>query len=424
MHKAIRIGDSIFKTLLVLSVLIGIAFFFNKSFAQGISGGVGSDAGDADTLIRKETEPRDPNACLTCSMVIVYANLSNEYVRKLSDAILPGMQLMFGSLVGLWVVLNGYKLLAGILQPQQLYVEFIYVAVGFILLNHVGADFINDVYHASLSVMSGASSIAFAPAGTPSINPTGLGASIDVAQYKNLVNLIFTTEKSILKVIDLASSLISKGKWFDGSLFISIFYAIILALPYFLVMVVFFAQVTIAIFRLMMLAAFSPFLMMAYAFGWGRGMGQAAIRTLISSIAVMFAVTAAIAMVVYAVSNTDINGLGTELSFTNTRLLVLIILGWLSTAFMTEATAIANSITGSALSNTGVGTITAGALATGAGVLSQRHKINPLAWGRGYANMGASVGQGIGGLSSLKGDISRPANLYDKFKSVSRGGSS
>ena len=412
MYKAIRISDTVFKTLVVLAVIAGIVLFLDKAFAQS-----SDDVESLDPTHLTTPTPRDPNFCFTCSMVITYANLANEYVQKLSDAILPGMRIMFASLVGLWIVLQGYKILFGMSQPQQLYTEFIYVAIGFIFLNHVGADLVNDVYQASLAVMSGASSIAFIPAGTPETSPTGIISTIDVEEYKNLISLIFTTEKAVFKVIDLASSLITNAGTWDTP--IAIFYAIILALPYFFVMVVFFAQVTIAIFRLMMLSAFSPFLMMCYAFGWGRGMAQSAIKTLISSIAVMFAVTASIAMVVYAVNKMNVSGLNTTLSMTNPGLVILILLGYLSAALMTEAVGIANSITGSALSNTAVGTFTAGATATGAGILAQRHRVNPLAWGRGYTGMKGSVGSGAEGLGQMGRDA---GTLYDKVKSVSRGG--
>lgn len=56
---------------------------------------------------------------------------------------------------------------------------------------------------------------------------------------------------------------------------------------------------------------------------------------------------------------------GEILAFDNPTLLVAIALGWLGTAFMAEATGMANSIAGSQLTNTAAGVITAGATATG-----------------------------------------------------------
>jgi type IV secretion system protein TrbL len=366
----------------------------------------------------QEIPDRDPNVCTTCSVIITYANLADSYVLELSKALTPGMQIMFAALVGLWATIQGYKLFGGVTDPRQLYLEFMYVAIASMLLFQVGDGFVNDIYHASLSVMSGASSIAFVLA--EDVDIKGVTENVGFAEYENLVRLVFTVEHSVLKVFDLASNMILHANDIGDKIVTSI-YALILVVPYFLVALVFLSQVVISVFRLMMLAAFSPFLMMAYAFGWGRSMAQSAIRTLISSIAVMFAVTASVAMVVYAVTNIDLKNISDGLnsgklgviSISNPDLVVLILLGWMSSAFMAEATSIANSITGSALSNTGAGIITAGVTGSAAFALSQGKKNlrHPASW----------AGSFMGAMGQFSEGSGQTGSLYQKVKDVSRG---
>ena len=370
------------------------------------------------TLQAKIDELED-TGCLSCALVIRYTSLTDQYVEKLSDKVKPGMIMMFASLVGLWIVLQGYKLLLGVIQPQQLYMDFIYIAIASILLNRVGTNLVNDVYHASLSVMAGASSIAFILA--EKVDLRLFHGTPGVEEYKDLIQLVYTVEHAVRKVINVASQLITSAGGNPVLIIKNLFFALILVVPYFLVMSMFFAQLVISIFRLMMLAAFSPFLMMAYAFGWGRGMAESAIKTLISSIATLFAVTTAVAVVVYAVDQADaiLNFETTKnMSLSNVELITLVIMGIMGTAFMTEATNIANSITGSALGNLGAGIVTAGTAAIGAGTLAQRHRMNPLSWGRSYTGMKGSMGSGAEGLGQVRKDA---GSLYQRVKDVSRG---
>ena len=355
--------------------------------------------------------------CISCTLVAEYANIANLYVSDLSDRILPAMVILFASLVGLWVIIQAYRIMLGFLSPEELYRELVFVSMGSILLSAFGADFVSKVYHASLAIIGSASEIAFVLADKPDLEKVGI--TTELQEYQNLMSLIYTVEQSVRKVLNLAGSILGgSSDWNIGKGLLNVFYALVLILPYFLVGVVYFSQLVISVFRLMILAALSPFLMLAYAFNWGRPMVHSAIRTLLSSVVIMFAVTAAVAMVVYAVDRQNINSLSAELNIMDNQLILLIILGWMASGFMTEATHIANSITSSSLSNTGVGVLTAGATATAGFAWAQKNKANPLAWGRGYGNAREAFLKNKDGYGQMREDA---GSLYQRVKDVSRG---
>ena len=189
-----------------------------------------------------------------------------------------------------------------------------------------------------------------------------------------MVRLVATAELGLGGALKFGGRMIQSTQLLDQR---PLFFGVLLVAPYLLVVIVYLSQVVVSIFRIMVLAALSPFLMLGFGFGWGRPMMVAGVRTLLSSFLVLFAATAALAVLLYAVKalgigvegNVDPEGIREMATFTNDRLLVAIFMGFAGAAFMAEATHIANSITGSALSNAAPAVITgglmAGALAAG-----------------------------------------------------------
>ncbi|GAB6051182.1 hypothetical protein JCM17960_19090 [Magnetospira thiophila] len=296
--------------------------------------------------------------CFTCEIVTEYVNLANQFTQDLSAVLVDPMQLLFLSLVGLWVVIHGLKMILGQADLAAFGKEFIFVFIAWILLTGQGPDLVNNIYQASLSVMGSAASVALSvgEAGQSSVQPSGLAG---------MTALVEKAETGIMQVLGLAGQLARKTSLTNT---LPIFYAIALVVPYFLLLIVYFSQVVVSIFRIMMLATFSPYLMLGFGFGWGRGMAVSGMRTLISSFMVLFASTAALAVVMYGTTALNVGDPVTfdqeDLSMNNTALLLAMALGWMGTAFMTEATGLANSISGSALTNTAAGVLTAGIAGT------------------------------------------------------------
>ena len=183
--------------------------------------------------------------------------------------------------------------------------------------------------------------------------------------------------------------------------------AVLTVLPYALLLIVYFAQVVVTIFRVMMFAALSPILMTALGFGWGKDIALNGVRTLFAAFMVLFGATIALAICLYGVKELGIaenpesvKDISNVLRLDSPTLWVAIALGWLGTAFMAEATGMANSIAGSQLTNQAAAVITAGAVGTGVYFLNQTKG----QWGDTAANAagrGAGLAaQGAGGLIS------------------------
>jgi type IV secretion system protein TrbL len=204
------------------------------------------------------------------------------------------------------------------------------------------------------------------------------GAS-GIAGLEGMEGLVWVAEHGVYDVFRMGVEIAAEATLTNVGM--PIVYAILLILPYFLLLIVYFAQVVVSIFRVMMLAALSPILMLGFAFGWGRGMAFTALRTLFAAFMVLYGATVALAVCLYGVAALNVadpamtGDVSEILAFDNPTLIVAIILGWLGTAFMAEATGMANSIAGSQLTNTAAAIITAGATATGMTLL--RSAANP-----------------------------------------------
>jgi len=210
-------------------------------------------------------------------------------------------------------------------------------------------------------MMTAAAKIAFEVAG---------GASTE-GNYTGLAALAATGEESVLKVFKIAAAVATAGRLFNIANWI---YAAFLVIPYFLLVVAYASQVVVAIFRAMMVALLAPFLFLALAFNWGRGMFWSGLKTLLGAMLVLFASTAALALIIFAVNKIQVppealknDALNEFASLTNPEFILIMALGWIGTALMTEGVSLANSIAGTALTNTAAGLMTAGAAATGLG---------------------------------------------------------
>ncbi|WP_341702087.1 type IV secretion system protein [Ferrovibrio sp.] len=310
------------------------------------------------------TDTAPEHACHTCEIVATYVDLANSFTQEISDALVVPMQVVFLSFVGIWIVVQGYRLALTRATIHDLGKEFIYVIISWMLLATTGPELVNRIFQVALQIMGAAAAVALKTANKtaewPAPNSSSIGAG--------MTDLVSAAESGVVGVFGMAQNLAASAAWNN---WLPVIYAVVLIVPYFLVLIVYFSQVVVSIFRITMLATISPYLMLGFGFGWGRPMALKGLNTLLSSFMVLFGATLALAIMLYGVTSLEIaapqsvDGLNNIL---NPNYLVAVALGWLGTAFMTEATGIANSITGSALSNSAAGVITAGAAATGIGL--------------------------------------------------------
>ena len=353
------------------------------------------------------------------------------YVGSLADLMQEGMLSIFILSLPIWFTVSGIKLLLKKTDWGTLSYDGLFILVAFTLLAINGSAIVSGVYQIALELMGSTASLAF------------LGESQIqnyASNYHNpqIVDLMYTVESAIGNVFDLAVQMMTIPAFLGGDFYgkemkveipnlAGITMGVFLIIPYFIVLVVFFAKVVMAVFRVMMLALFSPLAMYCFAFGWGRGMGVKAVKTAFAAIMILLACTAAMSMLVYGAAQVETARIAAE-NFTEFEkvwrdYLLLIALGWLGTAFMAEANGLANSLADSALSNAGAAIITAGAGATAMGGISfmkntgLRPKAAAQEFAGQYSGLTSNISKAAGTMMNPKAALVSVAAKLAKLKS-------
>jgi len=333
------------------------------------------------------------NECIMCEPMAVYISLAESFTAQLSDMLAVPMWIVFGALVGLWLTTSGLQMVLGTLNIAQMAREGFFVCVAAGLLAGQGALMVQSVYSTAMATVGGAASM---------VMETALAAGADQAlvsgdssQWNGMTKLIFIAEKGLGLVLMKALNV-----WQDfglGNLDAGV-HGLLLALPWALLMIMYFSHVAVAVFRVMVIAGLSPFVMLGMGFGWGRGMVSAAFKALLASYMVLFGASLAVGICLYGVASIDTayEPVVDSSDFFTPTMIVPIVLGWMGFAFTTEATGIANSLSGANFTNTSVAAMTGGIAATG-GALLKRWKtgINMMRSGASGAATAFQTGQGI-----------------------------
>lgn len=367
----------------------------------------------------------DTSCSTACKAFVTFSDSTTAFIGTLSTALNPGILNLFSSLTALWVLWKGMQLALGMINPLQILHELFWVIVASSLLLSQDKGLIKTAYDSTISLMSGASGIA--------------GSLTNTSDIGSLKDLLKNTESYFGTVFSLGKQAIDQGSaanplnWLAG---------INLMIPYMLLMIAYSSQLTVAVFRMSYLSLISPFIMMSIGFSSTRPMAVSWFRTILSTIMVLFAATLVVTIIVSFASSdleklkdsmyitttynndSDANGSSTGIGNTTTyeskapiytlgKYWVLVALGWMSTALLAEGTALANSITGSVLTNVAAGIMTAGMgtaqiqawrMAKGAGGIA--------------ASKGANIGAALGNkLDEVTGGNYRAAidAIKDKF---------
>nr|CAM74177.1 membrane protein [Magnetospirillum gryphiswaldense MSR-1] len=348
--------------------------------------------------------------CWTCKPLEKYVELTQSFTDDLSSTLHEPMLMLFASLAALWVVVSAIKLPLRLTDKWKIIQDFVFITITGLLLGSQANALISYVYSSALEIMGGSSAAVFSIAGDGQASTGKTG----------LVALAANGELAVVKVFQAATTIAQAGSLYDPQNYV---YALVLVVPYFLLVVAYSAQVVVAIFRATMVGVFAPFLFMAFAFGWGRDMAKAGAKTLLASILVLFACTAALALTIYGVKGLPLEptGLvGDEMakftSISNPDFLVILFLGWAGTALMAEGTAIANSIAQTALTNTAAGIMTAGAAAS---AVMMGKKAMPAAQMAGKA--AGALGAGLDMVQAASANPQAAGQmLAEKFRSINQ----
>lgn len=326
----------------------------------------------------------DDFTCWSCNAIKTYSELADKYVDSMSDALTGPMQTVFLSFVVLWAVVSGLKIIIGDQSPSVLVKDVFFIILAWGLLKSQGTDLISNIYNTSLTLMGDVATVAFT-----------VGPHAPQIEGEGFMGLMEAGEKGVRKVFVFGFSKFTSGNWYQPSTY---FLPVLIILPYFMLVVVFFSKMVVAIFRLMMLGTFSPFLIMCFGFSWGRPMAISGLKTALSTITILFAASAAFGLLLYGVNGLTFDKkMLDDPEFLKGNLLVIIALGWMGVALMTEGVGLANSITGTALSNTAAGILSAGI--AGSAAMAARYGRGALGLGNSYASGRESF---FGNMSGIK----------------------
>ncbi|MBF0251731.1 MAG: hypothetical protein HQL35_14005, partial [Alphaproteobacteria bacterium] len=354
--------------------------------------------------------------CLTCGIIEQYVNLANHFTQDLSKLLVPGMWKFFIALASLWIVIQGIRLALTRTTINDVAEQFIFVCISGFLLGAQGSDLIDMIFVASLKMMGAGASLALQVG-----SPEPLSATADLSVGGGLHALMQTAEKAITTIIHLGFQI---AQSWSITTPLQIIYALILIVPYAVLWIVYFVQIVVSIFRLMILATISPFMMLGFGFGWGRDMAKGGIRSVIATFIVLFSSTAVIGLILYAVKSLQLSSLETEqvreiASITNVSFMVAVAMGFLGAAMLTEATGLANSIVNSSFTNNAAATVVAGVAGAGYALLN-----SPGADGlKGVMGKGASgaaygAGRGVGHINQMAEELYQKARNTGGANSV------
>lgn len=353
-------------------------------------------------------------ACFSCGLIEKYVDLANRFTQDLSSALVVPMWDIFLAGIGLWVVMRAFLLAVGLSDIRRLGVEILHVIIAAFLLSCQGPELVNSLYSLTLTLMGGASSFIFsvASAGThlDGLSTLSSSAAAGPDAMRAMVGLTRVTEEGIGKVFNTTDNIFDTASMTSP---MPILYGLLLVGPWLFIIFHFSSKIVVAIFRVIMVSALSPLLMVMFAFDFGRGMFWTGLRTLFASFMVLFCATCAVALCLYGVASLDLDT-DEAISITNPDLVAAIALGWMGTALLMTGVEIANSIAGAALSNVAAGMLTAGMFASSA--LATK----PARWafGRGLRAGGEAAGKVVraGGqaLGNAVGNAAR--NLHERIK--------
>lgn len=354
----------------------------------------------------------DQIPCLTEGIVKKYVTLSDSFTQSVGDSLLIPMWSLFVALVSLWVLIQVIRVLSNQTTLVDFGKEFFFVLLAAFMLGGSGTMFVNKVYMACLSMMAGAANVAL-KVGQIGSSVTAENANLSPKLFEGMSTLTCTVEEGMKQVLNMGSlisqtaSLTDPGPWL---------YSLLLVIPYLLVVIVYFSLVVVAIFRVMMISVLSPFLMLGFGFGWGRNMLPRGMQALVGTFMVLFGGTAAVSVLLYSVSSLDMGNVTVEsvrgmASLSNSQFLLTLLMGWMATAFMAEATGVSNSITDGSFTNTSSAILTAGISASGMALAK-----NPALSGLLQGSSNALGKLGDLGANNLNGAGSEsPSDLVEKM---------
>ncbi len=288
-------------------------------------------------------------SCWSCQPLDLYLTQAESFASNLTDALAGPMWVLFATLASIWVVATGIRIITKGSFDGEIAKDLVMIGISASLLKGLsgGDGLVVQLYSACLDIIAGASQTAFEiVGGTP------------LSGYSGISGLAAAMEKAISTVIQVANAIVEAGGMTEIMPYL---YWLLLVIPYIAMSIMFLAQVVMAIFRLVAVTAAAPFLLICLAFGWGRQMAMSGAKLVMSTGLILFFSSVAMGMAMSGVDTINQYNSQSEISafasMTNPDFVVIIAFGFLGFAFLLEASALANAIAGTFLSNTGASSL-------------------------------------------------------------------
>ena len=306
--------------------------------------------------------------CATCDVALAFTGLSENFFGALSTVLIDGMIDVFIAVACLWLSVSGLKILLGRTDFATVGRELFFVILAGALLYANKGGLALEYYKYAIGAITAAAKTVLIAAQNVS-NQNWLLNIPD--EYSDAASLVYAAERGLFKVLDVAWEL---WKSFSVGNMTGPLTAVLIIIPWMLLIVVYFAQVTVTLFRVGVIAGLAPWILLGVGFNWSKGMVWQGIKSLIAAGMVLYGATMAIGICLYAVAELTLRDTGDPFTavamsggtfFTGTGFLAVIV-GVMGTAFVVEATAIANSIAESQFTNTAAATMAGAALGAAA----------------------------------------------------------
>ncbi|WP_135078583.1 hypothetical protein [Terasakiella sp. SH-1] len=342
--------------------------------------------------------------CILKETIDTYVGLSTGFSAEVGSNITAGMTALFIGLGTLWIMYTIILIALGRRNPQEIALEIIYIIIAGALLQSNMVSLVSQGFTAIMDLVGNGASMVFKAAVGPS------NAAL-ISGEGGMTGLVCSTEKSLATVFGIAMTIFDKANALDLHFYL---YAILLVLPYILIFVLFVSKTVVTVFRALFIATIFPYLVMAFGSGFLRAQTKAGVNTLIATFLVFMAATISVGLTIYGVNIlATMVEIEDEISILNPQYLTILILGWAGSALMTEGIGLANSITGSSLSNTAAGVMTAGVMGTGAAIASKTMSPAKMAMGAAGGVAGVAVSAAA---HTVANHMSQKSEMFDKLR--------
>lgn len=277
--------------------------------------------------------------CVSCDVLEAFLNNSGDSLSRLLNVLQAPLTNLLFVIAAIWLAIQCALLALGRNDATGVFTDALFLSLGLALLESMTLGFVREVYEVFVNVLFAVAAAAMGEA--PGSSPAGTAGL-----------LVTSIERAIFIPINSMLSVIENASYF--SIFKIILYALVILIPLLLMLLLFIKYATVNLFRVTLIMALAPFIVGFSSFPWGRAIWSTAINSLVGSVVVLFAVSAAFSFVIDAITEPlrVMNDLSSgEISENTIQLVIAALFAWAGLFFIYDAANLASTLAGSSLSN-------------------------------------------------------------------------